>query len=216
MPDLKVTHSASKSTRLLALNPAFEQTTPDLSGVTASKQASPPTRLMARRPPGPLRGGVGTDGGTRTPIELSGVSAVSGKPRRAPILARRRQSLHESSHLQSRRMAIASATSISFILTLIILILLAPSTSKRDIGSSTYNASRSVASSGALVRVWNSRRVIRGRTPSTTDRSGVASPTARRMSIVWQCDKGPSIFDVRNNITVDAVYDLPFGPGNLP
>jgi hypothetical protein len=27
------------------------------------------------------------------------------------------------------------------------------------------------------------------------------------------CDKGPSIFDVRNNVAVNAVYDLPFGPG---
>jgi hypothetical protein len=27
------------------------------------------------------------------------------------------------------------------------------------------------------------------------------------------CDKGPSIFDVRQNFTVDAVYELPFGPG---
>ena len=28
-----------------------------------------------------------------------------------------------------------------------------------------------------------------------------------------QCDKGPSIFDVRNNVAVNAVYELPFGPG---
>ena len=28
-----------------------------------------------------------------------------------------------------------------------------------------------------------------------------------------QCDKGPSVFDVRHNVTVNAVYDLPFGPG---
>jgi len=27
------------------------------------------------------------------------------------------------------------------------------------------------------------------------------------------CDKGPSIFDIRHNVTVNAVYELPFGPG---
>jgi Carboxypeptidase regulatory-like domain len=27
------------------------------------------------------------------------------------------------------------------------------------------------------------------------------------------CDKGPSIFDVRNNVAINAVYEFPFGPG---
>ena len=27
------------------------------------------------------------------------------------------------------------------------------------------------------------------------------------------CDKGPSVFDIRNNITANVVYELPFGPG---
>jgi carboxypeptidase family protein len=27
------------------------------------------------------------------------------------------------------------------------------------------------------------------------------------------CDKGPSIFDIRHNVTANAVYELPFGPG---
>ena len=28
-----------------------------------------------------------------------------------------------------------------------------------------------------------------------------------------ECDKGPSIYDIRNNFITDAVYQLPFGPG---
>jgi hypothetical protein len=28
-----------------------------------------------------------------------------------------------------------------------------------------------------------------------------------------QCDKGDSVFDVRHNVTVNAIYELPFGPG---
>jgi hypothetical protein len=28
-----------------------------------------------------------------------------------------------------------------------------------------------------------------------------------------RCDKGPSVFDIRNNFTTNVVYELPFGPG---
>jgi hypothetical protein len=28
-----------------------------------------------------------------------------------------------------------------------------------------------------------------------------------------ECDKGPSVFDVRNNVAVNGIYQLPFGPG---
>ena len=27
------------------------------------------------------------------------------------------------------------------------------------------------------------------------------------------CDYGPSIYDIRHNVAVNAVYELPFGPG---
>jgi hypothetical protein len=28
-----------------------------------------------------------------------------------------------------------------------------------------------------------------------------------------QCDKGPSVFDIRHNVTINSTYELPFGPG---
>ena len=28
-----------------------------------------------------------------------------------------------------------------------------------------------------------------------------------------ECDKGPSIYDIRHNVVANAVYELPFGPG---
>jgi hypothetical protein len=28
-----------------------------------------------------------------------------------------------------------------------------------------------------------------------------------------QCDKGPSVFDIRHNVTANVIYELPFGPG---
>ena len=83
---------------------------------------------------------------------------------------------------------------------------------KSDIGSSTYNAL--LLSSRAPLLEW---LVLPGPlylVPFHQRRIG------RRRGIEWpgKCElpalrKGPSVFDVRNNVAVNAVYELPFGPG---
>jgi hypothetical protein len=83
---------------------------------------------------------------------------------------------------------------------------------KRDIGSSTYNA----------LGLSLERRFSRGLSfqsrytwsHSINDGSvGGGESTGPENVNCLACDKGPSIFDVRHNVVVDAVYELPFGPG---
>ncbi len=83
---------------------------------------------------------------------------------------------------------------------------------KSDIGSSTYNA--------LLLRL--ERRFSNGLSfqghytwsHSINDGSvGGGESNGPENVNCLACDKGPSVFDVRNNVTVDAVYELPFGPG---
>ena len=83
---------------------------------------------------------------------------------------------------------------------------------KRDIGSSTYNA----------LGLSLERRFSRGLefqarytwSHSINDGSvgGGESSGPENVNCI-ECDKGPSIFDVRHNFTLNAVYELPFGPG---
>jgi len=83
---------------------------------------------------------------------------------------------------------------------------------KRDIGSSTYNA----------LGLSLERRFSRGLefqarytwSHSINDGSvGGGESSGPENVNCLECDKGPSIFDVRHNVTVNAVYELPFGPG---
>jgi hypothetical protein len=83
---------------------------------------------------------------------------------------------------------------------------------KRDIGSSTYNGLGL-----SLERRFSEGLELQARytwSHSINDGSvGGGESSGPENVNCLECDKGPSIFDVRNNVTFDAVYDLPFGPG---
>ncbi|MBV9484329.1 MAG: TonB-dependent receptor [Acidobacteria bacterium] len=83
---------------------------------------------------------------------------------------------------------------------------------KRDIGASTYNALGL-----ALERRFSKGLSLQARytwSHSINDGSvGGGESTGPENVSCLGCDKGPSIFDVRHNFTLNAVYDLPFGPG---
>ncbi|HEY3973417.1 MAG TPA: TonB-dependent receptor [Candidatus Sulfotelmatobacter sp.] len=83
---------------------------------------------------------------------------------------------------------------------------------KSDIGSSTYNALGL-----SLERRFKAGLEFQGRytwSHSINDGSvGGGESNGPENVNCLQCDKGPSIFDVRNNVAVNAVYELPFGPG---
>jgi hypothetical protein len=83
---------------------------------------------------------------------------------------------------------------------------------KSDIGSSTYNGLGL-----ALERRLSQGLEFQARytwSHSINDGSvGGGESSGPENVNCLQCDKGPSIFDVRNNVAVNAVYELPFGPG---
>jgi len=83
---------------------------------------------------------------------------------------------------------------------------------KSDIGSSTYHALLL-----SLERRFSSGLSFQARytwSHSINDGSvGGGESNGPENVNCLACDKGPSAFDVRNNFTVNAVYELPFGPG---
>ncbi len=83
---------------------------------------------------------------------------------------------------------------------------------KRDIGSSTYNALGL-----ALERRFSQGLEFQARytwSHSINDGSvGGGESSGPENVNCLECDKGPSVFDIRNNVAVNAVYELPFGPG---
>ena len=83
---------------------------------------------------------------------------------------------------------------------------------KRDIGSSTYHAL-----GVSVERRFNKGFSFQSRytwSHSINDGSvGGGESNGPENVNCLACDKGPSIFDVRHNVAVNAVYELPFGPG---
>jgi len=83
---------------------------------------------------------------------------------------------------------------------------------KSDIGSSTYNGLGL-----SLERRFSQGLELQARytwSHSINDGSvGGGESSGPENVNCLECDKGPSVFDVRNNVAVNAVYDLPFGPG---
>ncbi|HKW87808.1 MAG TPA: carboxypeptidase-like regulatory domain-containing protein [Candidatus Acidoferrales bacterium] len=83
---------------------------------------------------------------------------------------------------------------------------------KHDIGSSSYHALGL-----SLERRFTNGMSLQARytfSHSINDGSVGGGESSGPENInCLECDKGPSIFDIRHNFTMDAVYDLPFGPG---
>jgi hypothetical protein len=83
---------------------------------------------------------------------------------------------------------------------------------KRDIGASTYHALGL-----ALERRFSKGLSFQSRytwSHSINDGSvGGGESNGPENVNCLACDKGPSVFDVRHNFVLNAVYELPFGPG---
>jgi hypothetical protein len=83
---------------------------------------------------------------------------------------------------------------------------------KRDIGASTYNAL-----GVSLERRFSKGLSFQSRytwSHSINDGSvGGGESSGPENVNCLPCDNGPSIFDIRHNFTANAVYELPFGPG---
>ncbi|HVI07884.1 MAG TPA: TonB-dependent receptor [Candidatus Binatia bacterium] len=83
---------------------------------------------------------------------------------------------------------------------------------KSDIGSSSYNAlllsiERRLSAGLALQAHYTWSHSINDGSVGGGESNGPENVNC------LPCDKGPSVFDVRDNVTVNAVYELPFGPG---
>lgn len=83
---------------------------------------------------------------------------------------------------------------------------------KSDIGQSTYHAlglsvERHFSNGFTLLSRYTWSHSINDGSVGGGESSGPENVNC------LECDKGPSVFDIRNNFITDAVYQLPFGPG---
>ena len=200
-----------KVNQTIPLDPAFEQTTPDLSGVTSQKQASHPRALQRQ-------------GRRDLYAENWGLTVETQLPANF---------LFSTQYIGSRGVRLFSRGAVN--------LCSAPVTfnsadgdcvrpldqyypdpnnpdpfgsvdKKSDIGSSTYNAL-----GVSLERRFSKGLSFQSRytwSHSINDGSvGGGESNGPENINCLQCDKGPSVFDIRHNFTMNAVYELPFGPG---
>ena len=200
-----------KVNQTIQLDPAFEQTTPDLSSVTVQKQASHPRALQRQ-------------GRRDLYAETWGLTIDHELP--AGFLLSTQYLGSHAVRLFSRGAVNLCTSPVTFNSTdgdcVRPLDQYYPDPNnpdpfgsvdiKRDIGSSTYHA----------LGVSLERRLSKGLSfqsrytwsHSINDGSvGGGESNGPENVNCLPCDKGPSIFDVRHNFTVNAVYELPFGPG---
>ncbi len=200
-----------KVNQQIPLSPAFEQTAPDLSGVTAQKQASHPRGLQRQ---------------DRRDLysETWGLTIDQQLPANFLVSAQ---------YLGSHGVRLFSRGAVNLCTTPVTFNLIDgdcvrpldqyypdpnnpdPFGSvdfKHDVGSSTYNAlgvslERRFAKGLAFQSRYTWSHSINNGSVGGGESNGPENVTC------LACDKGPSVFDVRHNVTVNAVYDLPFGPG---
>ena len=200
-----------KVNQTVALSPAFEQTTPDLSSVTSQKQASHPRALQRQG----RRDLYAEEWGLTIEHELPANFLLS------------------TQYLGSRGLRLFSRGAVNLCTTPVTfnsadgdcvrpLDQFYPDPNnpdpfgsvdkKRDIGSSTYNAL-----GVSLERRFSKGLSFQSRyawSHSINDGSvGGGESNGPQNVNCLPCDKGPSVFDVRHSVTVNAVYELPFGPG---
>ncbi len=83
---------------------------------------------------------------------------------------------------------------------------------KSDTGTSSYNAlqvslERKFTSGFSLQARYTYGHSINDGSVGGGESNGPENVNCR------PCDKGPSVFDIRHNVTANAIYELPFGPG---
>jgi hypothetical protein len=198
-----------KTTTALQVTPAFEQTTPDLSGIAGLNKAGSHPRSLQRQ------------GRRDLYAETWGLTVEHELPANF---------LFSTQYLGSRGVRLFSRGGVNLCTAPVTLNTVDgdcvrpldqyypagnPFSSvdiKRDIGASTYHA----------LGVSLERRFTKGLSfqsrytwsHSINDGSvGGGESNGPENVNCLSCDKGPSVFDIRHNVTVDSVYELPFGPG---
>jgi Carboxypeptidase regulatory-like domain len=200
-----------KVNQQIPLSPAFEQTTPDLSGVTTQKQASHPRALQRqdRRDLYSETWGLTVDqqlpSNFMFSLQYLGSHGVRLFSRGAVNLCTTPVTFNPNDGDCARPLDPYYPDpnnpdpfgSVDY---------------KHDEGSSTYNAL-----GASLERRFSKGLAFQSRytwSHSINDGSvGGGESNGPENVNCLPCDKGPSVFDVRQNFTMNAVYDLPLGPG---